>query len=164
MVSDINVSGRFRGNSAPPSRLIFIMNNHQQQDAFRYGSAFSRGTVIRESDVTMIQLSGTAAVGEGGESLCPGDIRGQIESTFKNIEALLSPQGARLEDLCAATVFVKRPEGAELFQKRAAERGLADFPAVCVVGDICRDELLFELDGEAAVETEIRLPEQSGEN
>jgi hypothetical protein len=35
----------------------------------------------------------------------------------------------------------------------AASRGLDDFPYVCVVGDVCREELLFEIDAEAVVKT-----------
>jgi len=31
------------------------------------------------------------------------------------------------------------------------EYGLEDMPAVCVTADVCRDELLFELDAEFAV-------------
>ena len=33
----------------------------------------------------------------------------------------------------------------------AQDRGLEEFPAVCIVADVCRDELLFEIDAEAAV-------------
>jgi len=34
------------------------------------------------------------------------------------------------------------------------DRGLADFPAVCVVADVCWEELLFEIDAEAMVRRE----------
>jgi len=33
----------------------------------------------------------------------------------------------------------------------AADLGLADFPAVCIMADVCKEELLFEIDAEAAV-------------
>jgi hypothetical protein len=48
-------------------------------------------------------------------------------------------------------VFVKLPEYAAIFQEIAMERGLDGFPAVCVVADVCREELLFEIDAEALV-------------
>jgi hypothetical protein len=51
-------------------------------------------------------------------------------------------------------VFVKRPEYASIFREMAADRGVADFPAVCIVADVCREELLFEIDAEAAVRKE----------
>jgi enamine deaminase RidA (YjgF/YER057c/UK114 family) len=130
---------------------VIKLSNRKQLDAFRYGAAFSRGAVIREDDVNIIQISGTAAIDEHGVSLYPGDIRAQINCTFDKIDSLLKQEGAGLADICAATVFVKRPEYAEVFWKMAADRGLADFPAVCVVADVCREELLFEIDAEAVV-------------
>jgi enamine deaminase RidA (YjgF/YER057c/UK114 family) len=127
------------------------LSNRKQLDAFRYGAAFSRGAVIEEDDVKIIQISGTAAIDEHGVSLYPGDICAQINCTFDRLETLLEQEGATLSDICAATVFVKLPEYAEVFWKMADERGLADFPAVCVVADVCREELLFEIDAEAVV-------------
>lgn len=37
-----------------------------------------------------------------------------------------------------------------------AVRGLEELACVCVVADVCRDELLFEMDAEAAVDRRIR--------
>jgi len=133
-----------------PSALIKL-SNRKQLDAFRYGAAFSRGAVIREDNLNVIQISGTAAIDEHGVSLYPDDIRSQINCTFDRIETLLDQEGAGLRNVAAATVFLKSPEHAPVFWKMAADRGLSDFPAVCVVADVCREELLFEIDAEAAV-------------
>jgi enamine deaminase RidA (YjgF/YER057c/UK114 family) len=136
------------GDRTVPVRKL---TNRGQLDAFRYGAAFSRGAVIEEKDVKLIEVSGTAAIDERGVSLYPGDIRSQIICTLDKIETLLGQEGAGLADICAATVFVKRPEHAEVFRQVAVDRGLADLPAVCVVADVCREELLFEIDAEAVV-------------
>jgi enamine deaminase RidA (YjgF/YER057c/UK114 family) len=130
--------------------LIKQLSNAHQLDAFRYNSAFSRGALICNADVHLIQVSGTAAIDEAGVSLYPGDVRAQIECTFDKIEALIGQEGAGLEDICSATAFVKRPEDAVPFWEIAGSRGLKDFPGLCVVADICRDELLFEIDAEVA--------------
>jgi len=127
------------------------LTSRGQLDAFRYGSAFSRGAVIHESDVSLIEVSGTAAIDQRGRSLYPGDIRSQVNCTLDKIKTLLGQEGGILTDICAATVFVKRPEYAEVFWEVAADRRLDNFPAVCVVADVCREELLFEIDAEAAV-------------
>jgi enamine deaminase RidA (YjgF/YER057c/UK114 family) len=140
-----------KGDRTSPVRKL---TNRGQLDAFRYGAAFSRGAVIEEEDVKLIQVSGTASIDEHGVSLYPGDIRSQITCTLDKIETLLGQEGACLADICAATIFVKRPEYAEVFRETAAVRGLSDFPAVCVVADVCREELLFEIDGEAFVRRE----------
>ena len=130
--------------------LIKQLSNANQLDAYRYNSAFSRGALICNSDVHLIQVSGTAAIDEAGVSLYPGDVRAQIECTFDKIEALIGQEGAGLKDICSATAFVKRPEDAVHFWEIARYRGLKDFPGICVVADICRDELLFEIDAEVA--------------
>jgi enamine deaminase RidA (YjgF/YER057c/UK114 family) len=131
--------------------VVTQLSNAKQLDAFRYGSAFSRGALIRESDVSILQVSGTAAIDEKGKSMFTGDIRGQIKATLEKVEALMAQAGAGLKDITAATIFIKRPEYAGIFREMAQACGLEEFPAVCVVADVCRDELLFEIDAEAVV-------------
>jgi enamine deaminase RidA (YjgF/YER057c/UK114 family) len=136
-------------NRAPSG--VKQLHNDFQLDAFRYGSAFSRGACIKGSGCTSIHVSGTAAIDEHGRSLHPENIWRQIATTLEKVEALLAPEKAGLRDFVAATVFVKRPEVAPVFWEMMANRGLPDFPAVCVVADICRDELLFEIDGQVVI-------------
>jgi len=122
-----------------------------QPEALSYGSAFSRGVLIRQSDVSLIQVSGTAAIDEQGQSLYPGDVQAQIDCTFDKVAALIGQEGATLEDIAAASVFVKRPEDALMYGERAKARGLQNLPAVVMVADICREELLFEMDAEVVI-------------
>jgi enamine deaminase RidA (YjgF/YER057c/UK114 family) len=129
------------------------LTNPSQLDAFRYGSAFARASVVRNGSTDLIEVSGTAAIDEHGVSLYPGDIRAQINCTFDKVAALFKQEGAGLKDICSATVFVKQPEFAEIFYEMAAARGLVDFPFVCIVADVCREELLCEIDAEAVVKT-----------
>lgn len=125
------------------------MTNRRQLDAVRYGSAFSRGALIRSCGHSAVQVSGTAAIDGHGRSLYPGDVHAQIACTLDTIEGLLEPTGCRLGDIAAATVFLKNPQDAPVFERMAVQRGLEPFPAVTVVADICRSELLFEIDAEA---------------
>jgi enamine deaminase RidA (YjgF/YER057c/UK114 family) len=139
--------------SRPPVKQL---SNPGQQDAFQYGSAFSRGALLRQPEVSLIQVSGTAAIDEQGRSLYPGDVRAQIDCTFDKIAALIEPEGASLADIVAACVFVKCPEDARAYQERAAARGLQNLPVVIMVADICREELLFEIDAEVAFDPSVR--------
>jgi enamine deaminase RidA (YjgF/YER057c/UK114 family) len=125
------------------------MTNPSQLDAFHYGSAFSRASVIKEGTTNLVEVSGTAAIDKHGVSRYPNDILAQIDSTFDKVQKLLVHTGTGLQDICSATVFMKRPEDAGLFYEIASQRGLTDFPCVCIFADICRDELLFEIDAEA---------------
>ena len=109
----------------PESRpLVRQLRSPAQPEALTYGSAFSRGALIHHPDVSLIQVSGTAAIDEQGRSLYPGDVRAQIDCTFDKIAALIGQEGAALADIAAACVFVKRPEDALIYQERAAARGL----------------------------------------
>jgi len=92
------------------------LSNPGQQDAFQYGSAFSRGALIRQPDISLIQVSGTAAIDAKGRSLYPGDVRAQIDCTFDKIAALIGQEGADLTDIAAACVFIKRPEDARFIR------------------------------------------------
>jgi enamine deaminase RidA (YjgF/YER057c/UK114 family) len=127
-----------------------LMSNIKQKDAFLYGSAFSRGAYIPEPDLCQIYISGTAAIDEKGDSLFPDDARRQITFTLDAIDALLKQEGASLKDICDATVFLKRKTDIHIFREICEELGLADMPHVMVVADVCRDELLFEMDAFAA--------------
>jgi len=122
-----------------------------QPEALSYGSAFSRGALIEEPGVSLVQVSGTAAIDTQGQSLYPKDIRAQIDCTFEKIAMLLGQVGATLADVAAASVFVKHPEHAHVYKERAAAWGLQNIPAVVMVADICRAELLFEMDAEVVI-------------
>ncbi len=125
----------------------------QQRSPYRYGSAFSRAMTLREHDSKHILLSGTASINEQGKTVFIDNPAGQIEKTFSVVEALISDEDASLEDICEATVFFKNPQDYDHYQKYVKEKGLADLPAVYVIADVCRDNLLFEID--AAISFEI---------
>jgi enamine deaminase RidA (YjgF/YER057c/UK114 family) len=160
------IQGETPSGAACAMDLIAILNsenctrklsNPSQLDAFRYGSAFARASAVRNGRTDLIEVSGTAAIDEHGVSLYPGDIRAQINCTFDKVAELLKQENAGLKDICSATVFIKQPEFAEILYEMAAKRGLENFPCVCIVADVCREELLFEIDAEAVVKTGTRI-------
>lgn len=124
----------------------------KQKSPFRYGSAFSRAMVIEEAKSKLILVSGTASIDEGGKSVFIGDPAAQVKQTLKVVSALIAPEGATLQDLCEATVFLKRKQDFPVYQKIAEESGLLNAPSVNVIADVCRDELLFEIDAAFIVE------------
>lgn len=129
---------------------IKCLNNHAQLEAFRYGSAFSRAVRLSSSNRSSVYVSGTAAIDDRGQSQFPGDSRRQISATLDTIESLLAQERLTLRDFVSATVFVKEMAAIPIYREMMQQRGLADFPAVCVAADVCREELLFEVDGEVA--------------
>ncbi|MCE5278496.1 MAG: Rid family hydrolase [Planctomycetaceae bacterium] len=129
----------------PGAIEILRMTNSRQKEAFKYGSAFSRGTVIGGKGASEIYISGTAAIDENGISLHRGDTRRQVETTLDVVDGLLGQAGASLADIADATFFFKHAADIPLLGEALARRELA-IPGVTVVADVCRDELLFELD------------------
>jgi enamine deaminase RidA (YjgF/YER057c/UK114 family) len=117
-----------------------------QKDAPLYGSAFSRGVRIPVS-TGLLELSGTAAIDESGASLYPGDFRAQVACTFERISRFLETVGANLSQLAAGCAFIRRPADVDAYVCWMDDQKL-DLPLVPVIADICRDDLLFEVDGE----------------
>lgn len=123
----------------------------EQKSAFRYGSAFSRAMRITETDCTHILVSGTASIDEKGDTVFVGDTRAQMRKTIEIVNALIQSQGATLANICDTTVFLKDAKDIEIWREVSREKGLEMMPQVCMVADVCRDDLLFELDANVAV-------------
>ena len=131
---------------------VSVLPGILQPSAYSYGSAFSRGICIEENGCRQVFISGTAAIDATGRSLYPRDVDAQIRKTLEVVEALIGEKGATLEDIRSATVYFKNAEDLNIYEKLAARLGLMILPAVFVVADICRDELLVEMDALAVVE------------
>jgi enamine deaminase RidA (YjgF/YER057c/UK114 family) len=130
---------------------VSVLPGVRQRSAYRYGSAFSRGVCIQERDYGQIFVSGTAAIDEQGNSLYPGNVEAQIIRTMETVESLIAEKGAKLENIKSATIYLKRSGDLSVYKKVAARFGLTHMPVICVVADICRDELLFEMEALAVI-------------
>lgn len=128
---------------------VFVrrISNPRQKEAFRYGAAFSRASVAETPEFSELQLSGTAAIDESGSSLFPGDAEAQIRRTLDIVQELLQSSGFDFSDLASGTAFFKRAEYLPLFQNVLKEKKLEALPLVKCKADVCRGDLLFEIDG-----------------
>ncbi|MBN2340064.1 MAG: hypothetical protein JXX29_16125 [Deltaproteobacteria bacterium] len=122
--------------------------NAAQKEAWKYGSAFSRGTILTDEGHSLVELSGTAAIDEEGCSMHPDQFEAQMRTTLNKIDALLSPYGWSLEQLSAGCAFVKDAQYLPVYFSTLEQLGLSHLPLIPVVAHICRDDLLFEIDGE----------------
>jgi len=121
--------------------------NPLQSEADSYGSAFSRGIAVAFDGLEMVYISGTASIDESGHSVHTNDFESQLTRTLDNISALLSSRNMSLADIGVSTVFVKDTKWADRARDILADRGAAAGDSVFVVADICRDDLLCEIDG-----------------
>lgn len=122
--------------------------NPLQNEAYRYGSAFARAMEVVMGAMRTVYISGTASIDEVGESIHTDDIDGQIKRTVQNIEALIGTRDLTLDDVCQATVFVKRPADVPRFRELCAGTRFGE-AGVCMIADVCRPDLLFEIDAVA---------------
>ena len=125
------------------------LNSPCQGEARTYGSAFSRGISVTTGQGQILFVSGTAAIDLRGTSLYPGNFVAQVVRTVAIVRELLESEGATLADIGHATAFIKRPEDASRLEDALRRAGCPPLPLVATIGDICRDELLFELDATA---------------
>jgi enamine deaminase RidA (YjgF/YER057c/UK114 family) len=125
--------------------------NPQQNEAPEYGSAFSRGLAVTIGPSRLLLVSGTASIDDAGRSTHEGDFAAQTRTTLDTVAALLGTAGAGLTDIGQATAFIKRPADVATFHRILTERGLDHLPIVCTIADVCRPELLFELDATAVL-------------
>jgi enamine deaminase RidA (YjgF/YER057c/UK114 family) len=142
-----------------------VAQSGRQGQAAAYGSAFSRAMVIDWKEYRTIHVSGTASIDPEGRSTCPGDAGAQFRETLVNIEALLEPEGAGLSNLCQGTLFAKSAAVAATCRDVARDLALPALPFVEVIADVCRPELLVEIEAVAIVRGEgdrKRAPAFSG--
>ena len=71
--------------------------------------------------------------------------------TLEAVEALLEGAGARLADVGQATAFLKHASDGAAFERLVDRSEIADVPLVTTVADVCRRDLLFEIDATAVV-------------
>lgn len=143
---------------------LIPLENPQQTPAFDYGShysprspKFARAMAVAGGSCATVFVSGTASITDS-ETRHDGDPVGQTELTLDNIEALISPQnfvnhgasglGASLRDMALVRVYIKRQQDFEKVRE-VCERRLGELPTVYAIADVCRPDLLVEIEGVA---------------
>jgi chorismate lyase / 3-hydroxybenzoate synthase len=144
----------FLASREPPT----MIENPRQTSAYRYppkfgvhSPSFSRACVLRESRGTNLFVSGTASI-VGYETMHHGDVGAQTRETIANIEALIGEANrvvgcARysLESL-KLKVYVRQPRDLHAIKGALADRLGTTAPIVYLQADVCREELLVEIE------------------
>ncbi len=123
------------------------VHNPRQSEAYSYGSGFSRGMAVTFDGVETVYVSGTAAINEKGQSVCIDDLSGQVSYTLDNIASLLNTRYMTLDDFVSSTIFIKQGYDTELVREFIDDRSGCLANGVYVTADVCRPELLCEIDG-----------------
>lgn len=125
------------------------LHNPLQNEAYSYGSAFSRAMSVDYGGLDVVYVSGTAAIDEQGRSVNVGDLEGQVVKTLENVDALIGTRGMSLDDIVTSTVFIKPGQDANVVRRVIAAGGGGTRYGAVMMADVCRPELLFEFDAVA---------------
>jgi enamine deaminase RidA (YjgF/YER057c/UK114 family) len=140
------------------------LENPRQTAAYDYASAysaqspkFSRAMALSCGTYATIFISGTASITDS-QTRHAGDAPAQTEETLDNIAALISEEnlcrhglpglGASLASLAFARVYIKRGEDYPAVRE-ICERRLGGLPTIYAQADVCRPDLLVEIEGMA---------------
>ncbi len=80
-----------------------------------------------------------------------GDFEAQVVFTLDAVRSVLRDGGATLRDVRQGTAFLKNPCDGRSFERIRERSELAEVPLVTTVADVCRPELLFEIDATAVL-------------
>ena len=142
--------------------FVVPLENPNQTPAFDYAEfyspkspKFSRACAVSFNDRCSVYVSGTASIVDQ-KTVFIDDPVGQTNQTLDNIAALISGTNLQkhgvegfdsdLSDLAVARVYVKKAEFLDSVRS-VCERRLADVPVVYTYADVCRDDLLVEIEG-----------------
>ncbi len=129
-----------------------ITNHKVLNEAYDYGSAFSRGMRIDLNGLAILLISGTASIDEQGKTLHVGDLRAQTRRTFLNITQLLAAEGATWHDIVRTSCYLRDIDRdyQDFNEERTAfykEQGLNPLPASTgIQAKLCRPDLLVEIE------------------
>jgi chorismate lyase / 3-hydroxybenzoate synthase len=145
-----------------------FVENPRQVSAYNYprqygahSPAFSRATLLHEPGRVTLFISGTASI-VGHHSLHPGDAGAQTRETLTNIQALLdqakrmAPEVSFSLQSLACKAYVRRQVDLPAIQAQLGAALGADRRVVYLQADICRQDLLVEVEATAMCETAQR--------
>jgi chorismate lyase/3-hydroxybenzoate synthase len=136
------------------------VENPRQVSAWRYprqygprSPLFSRGTILRLNGSRQFLISGTASV-VGHQTHHENQVANQLSESLRNVQSLLD-EGHRLmgdshvhhDDQGMFKVYIRNPEDLDLVRHTMDAEAPAIIPRIYLEGDICRENLLTEIDG-----------------
>jgi len=122
-----------------------------QCPALEYGSSFSRAVEITQPHCNRITVSGTASIEPGGDTVHLDDAPKQIDLTMRVVEAILEQRGMTWADMTRGIAYFKDQRYHQDYVDYCRAGGLPDMPTIITENDVCRDDLLFEIELDAII-------------
>ena len=144
------------------------VENPRQTSSWRYSRrfgplppSFARAVVATVSGRSILLIAGTASI-VGEESMHQGDVVSQLNETLRNIGAVINSarrvSGPAGRDACARLLHLRAYVTGDDVARRVRRRLAACCPRARTVevlrAQICRPELLLEIEGVAEIQTD----------
>lgn len=142
------VTGTWASEPLNGSFTLREVSSPKQCEATAYGSSFSRAVELGTPALRRLMISGTASIEPGGRSVGE-DVETQIDLTMEVVRALLVGREMDYPDVSRATAYFKHARDVRAFDAWRTANHVQDWPVVCTQADICREELLFEIELDA---------------
>lgn len=120
-----------------------------QCPALAYKSSFSRAVEVDRVGRKELYISGTASIEPSGKTAHCNDPQAQINLTMEVAAALLRSRQMDWSHCTRAIAYIKHLKDAPLFAEYLHENGLEQLPLMWSHADVCRDDLLFEIELDA---------------
>jgi len=121
-----------------------------QCPALEYGSSFTRAAEVVTPDSRSVFVSGTASIDPEGATAHLGDVDAQVAFTLEIVSAILKSRNLNFLDVTRGNAYFKDRAGASSLKEYASRHGLPLSRVVVSQNDVCREDLLFELELDAA--------------
>lgn len=120
-----------------------------QNPALDYKSSFSRAVEMTYPTHKNVLISGTASIDPDGHTIHVDDPEKQIRLTMDVVREILESRGMGWGDLFRGIAYFKDIAYLPIYEKIALELGIPRFPLAISHADVCRDDLLFEIEVDA---------------
>jgi enamine deaminase RidA (YjgF/YER057c/UK114 family) len=143
------VGGALAVESKGEDIRVFALPSPLQGPALEYGSSFSRAIELALPDHRRLYVSGTASIEPNGKTIYMNDTPSQVRCTMEVTYSILKSREMDWSDITRATAYFKNAKEAVLLSEYCQTNGLPRFPIIIAENDICRDDLLFEIEVDA---------------
>jgi enamine deaminase RidA (YjgF/YER057c/UK114 family) len=133
-----------------------LVGKGKEGNSVKHAPQFERALLMADKNDVILHISGTASI-IGQKTMGKGDIGEQTIVTLENIKKLIDTD--RLNQLIPGSfpyhgryslfrVYIKKQEDFGIVMKICSEH-FPHLPAIYIEADICRDDLLMEIEAEA---------------